>query len=170
MQHMITKLESDAEKSRSSNRKLMSDYSKKLKKKSRELGTTLEQVRPYYEHKKRNVALKFISNYIPKFLSKMYQWYSIMYIKVVFMILPKVVIFSLFQGKLSYINNRMRAEELSIKYHQAIRELKGAQQMVLVSLKILINRWTVGKVILVFLEFQKLLFYSFCFLKKIKSA
>ena len=27
----------------------------------------------------------------------------------------------------------MKAEELSIKYHQAIRELKGAQQMVLVS-------------------------------------
>ena len=67
MQHMITKLESDAEKSRSNNRKLMSDYSKKLKKKSRELGATLDQVRPYYEHKKRNVALKFIFNFISNF-------------------------------------------------------------------------------------------------------
>ena len=55
MQHLITKLESDAEKSRSNNRKLMAEYSKKLKMKSRELGSSLDQVRPYYEQKKRNV-------------------------------------------------------------------------------------------------------------------
>merc|ERR1712046_501370 len=37
-----------------------------------------------------------------------------------------------FEQKKSYINNKMKADELSIKYHQTIREMKNAQQMVLV--------------------------------------
>ena len=53
LQLVISRLEGDAEKSRSDNRELMTSYSKQLKMKSHELGSTLEQVRPYFEQKKR---------------------------------------------------------------------------------------------------------------------
>jgi len=84
LQQQLKSLETDAENARSSNRELMTSYSKKLKLQSRKLGHMVDQVRPYFEQKK------------------------------------------------SYIDNKMKADELSIKYHQTIREMKNAQQMVLV--------------------------------------
>ena len=55
LQQQLKSLETDAENARSSNRELMTSYSKKLKLQSRKLGHMVDQVRPYFEQKKRNL-------------------------------------------------------------------------------------------------------------------
>ena len=55
LQQQLKGLETDAENARSSNRELMNDYSKRLKIQSRKLGPMVDQVRPYFEQKKRNL-------------------------------------------------------------------------------------------------------------------
>ena len=55
LQQQLKGLETDAENARSSNRELMNSYSKRLKLQSRKLGHMVDQVRPYFEQKKRNL-------------------------------------------------------------------------------------------------------------------
>ena len=54
-QQKINNLEAEAERARTQNRHLMADFSTRLKEKSRTLGQTLSQVRPFFEARKQSI-------------------------------------------------------------------------------------------------------------------
>ena len=57
-QQKINSLEREAEEARTQNRALMTEFSGKLKQKSRALGSTLDRTRPYFEARKKSARTR----------------------------------------------------------------------------------------------------------------